>query len=290
MESSERVTNITKDGYRLFRKRVGAWYWVFTGIALAINALVLILATYALYTSQFNEDLFGGLVMVFIFPWFVYGVFHAVMRRNLRTDFWKHFATDKGWEYNKGESLNKERGLMFGVNRFPLARNVITGEFAGLPLRFFEYFFNVEQGRTSKSYFYTVFEFRFPGSFPHLYLNYKQDSYNIKPGKELPLPGELGKKFHLYAPEQYEIEALQVFSPDVLALIEDLDWKCDIELVDQELIVYHSGYVNSRGQLEMEFGKATALVSRLRPTLDRMSFAKIGTNEPYLRGSSNRSN
>jgi|GEM_PF-1346014 len=282
METPVRVTDIHKDGYRLFRQKVGLWYWVIVIAGVLIDLALLVYAGNLVQADRFDGDMAEGLLYAFFAPWILLTVIQAGITATVRQSFWKQFAADKGWTYARSGTLTGERGLMFREGHGRMAANVITGDFAGLPLRFFEYAFTVGSGKSSRSYKYTVFEFRFSGSFPHLYLNYKQDGYNISPGKELHLPEGLRQKFHLYAPTQYEIEALQVFSPDVLALIEDLDWAYDLELVEQELIVYMPDHVNTRGALEMEFARATALVSRLRPVLERMTLAKIGTNEPIL--------
>ncbi len=280
MESSVRINDINKDGYRLFRQKVGIWFWVIIAVGVLIDTGMLVLMWHVIQSG--SEDSLEGLLFLFALPWIVLGLIAAGVTAHARQSFWKQYALEKGWTYGRSSGVKDERGLMFREGHSRFATNVVTGTFAELPVRFFEYMFTVGSGKSSRTYTYTVFEFRFTGSFPHVYLNYKQDQYGVYPGKELHLPEGLRQKFHLYAPEQYEIEALQIFTPDVLALIQDLDWQYDLELVDQELIIYKKGHVNTRGELEMEFGKAAALVAKLRPTLERMTLHTVGTNDPLL--------
>jgi len=283
MEPSIRVTDIRKDGERHFKQKMGRWLYIVIAIGLVIDALVLSAAWYLIAVDGFDGDSIEGLVMLALAPWLFLAILKGIMLGNIRQNFWKQYASDNGYAYTVHERTEGEKGLMFREGHSNRAHNILSGDHGGLPVRFFEYTFTIGSGKSSQTYHYTAFEFRFSGTFPHAYLNYTKDGYNIRPAGELHLPGSLAEKFKLYAPEQYEIEVLQIFTPDVLALIEDLGWKCDLELVDQELIIYRPGLVHTRGELDMEFGKAAALAAKLRPTLERMTLAEIGGNKPILR-------
>ena len=54
----------------------------------------------------------------------------------------------------------------------------------------------------------------------------------------LPLEGDFGKYFTLYAPMTYERDALYVFTPDLMALLIDETAAFDVEVVDDWMFVY----------------------------------------------------
>ncbi len=54
----------------------------------------------------------------------------------------------------------------------------------------------------------------------------------------LPLEGDFDKHFTLYCPQEYEQDALYIFTPDLMALLIDEAAPFDVELVDQWMFVY----------------------------------------------------
>jgi hypothetical protein len=65
---------------------------------------------------------------------------------------------------------------------------------------------------------------------------------NIAPGLKrsqvLSLEGDFDKHFTLYAPKQYERDALYVFTPDLMVLLIDRLASYDLEIVDNRLYIY----------------------------------------------------
>lgn len=55
------------------------------------------------------------------------------------------------------------------------------------------------------------------------------------------LEGDFDRHFALYCPRDFQIEALQIFTPDVMALLIDHGSRWDIEIVDDNLFVTTSG-------------------------------------------------
>jgi hypothetical protein len=54
----------------------------------------------------------------------------------------------------------------------------------------------------------------------------------------LSLEGDFDRFFTLYCPQEYERDALYVFTPDLMALLIDEAAPFDVEIVDQWLFVY----------------------------------------------------
>ncbi len=60
----------------------------------------------------------------------------------------------------------------------------------------------------------------------------------------LSLEGDFNSYFTLYAPKEYERDALYVFTPDLMALFMDNTSQYDAEIIDDMLFVYGDGWAN----------------------------------------------
>lgn len=165
-----------------------------------------------------------------LFTFFFIYIFRA--QDKARSSFWKEFAEVNGWKYKNIKqpgilNLNyygepdKEAGVMFKEGKGRSLTNEIEGVIEGRHFRLFCYEFFVSSGKSRRTYHYTVFAFKFKGSFPHVYLNNKLNSWSVSTGEKIPLPTEFEKRFSLSAPKKYEIEALEIFTPDVLTSLLD---------------------------------------------------------------------
>ena len=92
----------------------------------------------------------------------------------------------------------------------------------------------------------------------------------------IPLPVEFEKNFSLSAPRKYEIEALAIFTLDVLAGLLDNGFAYDVEFVNQEVLIFTDGQINDFGGLERAFDQALKLEDLLDEKLDRFKFQQIG--------------
>ncbi|MEI6580984.1 MAG: hypothetical protein WCO07_02305 [bacterium] len=203
-----------------------------------------------------------------------------------RSFFWKEFADLNGWQYNDSiqsetfnlayNNTNGESGVMFKEGNTRNISNEIRGFFEDRPFRIFCYQFSIGSDKNRRTFCYTVFAFKLNGSFPHIYLNNKSNSWSINTGEKIPLPVEFENKFSLSAPKEYEIEALEIFTPDILASLLNKGFLYDVEFVNQEILVFADGQINNFEQLETRFNKALELKDLMFEKLDKFKFEKIG--------------
>ena len=64
---------------------------------------------------------------------------------------------------------------------------------------------------------------------------------SYRKSQALSLEGNFDRYFTLYAPVEYKADALYVFTPDVMACLIDEGAKYDMEIIDDELYIYHQG-------------------------------------------------
>lgn len=181
-----------------------------------------------------------GIIIVFI-PFIIIFLYANLVQKEIRILFWKQFAEMNGWQYAYSCDPNQEKGIMFRLGRDRHISYCIEGVIDERRFRIFNYDFKIGSGKETKIYNYTVFAFKFGGTFPNIYLNNKNNSCGIKAGEAIPLPEEFENSFTLSAPKDYEIEALEIFTPDVLASLLDNKFNHDVEFVNQEMLVFSDG-------------------------------------------------
>lgn len=212
--------------------------------------------------------IFTPLIIIILYAGFVQG--------QVRTLFWKQFALLNGWQYKSDSDPSAERGIMFRQGNNRNISNCIEGILDKRCFRIFTYNFSTGSGKNKRAYYYTVFSFKFSGTFPNIYLNNKNNSCDIKAGEAIPLPEEFEKSFTLSAPKDYEIEALEIFTPDVLASLLDNKFNHDVEFVNQEMLIFSDGRINNSEQLGNELRRALELEDLFDEKLDKFKMEKIG--------------
>ncbi len=258
--------NITKETIKAVKELLffPKWqFWVIVGIFIVLT----------IWSGGFIFMIAPVLLVIYVVR-----VKHKIEKR-----FWKDFAVINGWQYIEHVNPDKEHGIMLRQGHTRLIENVVLGVIDGRKFRIFNYNFSIGSDKHERMYDYTVFAFKFDGIFPHFYLNSKnQNSYsmeydvNIESGEVVPLSGEFDKKFTLSVPKKYEIEALEIFTPDIMVKLLDNEFSHDVEFVDSEMLIFTNGRMNSSDELEKEFKMALEIEDLLDEKLDRFKFSKIG--------------
>ena len=79
------------------------------------------------------------------------------------------------------------------------------------------------------------------------------------------LEGNFNEHFRLYAPESLSVEALEVFNPETMALMEDGSKRFNVEFCGGRIYIYLTSRVNSTGELRSAFNLAKQLVNQVKP-------------------------
>jgi hypothetical protein len=87
----------------------------------------------------------------------------------------------------------------------------------------------------------------------------------------------------LSSARKYEIEALQIFTPDILHHLLDAQLKYDIELVDQELLFFSDGLIDTIDQLKTRYAQVADVFKLFAPKLDTFKFTSIGSFQSVLK-------
>lgn len=235
-----------------------------------------------------SEGFWDDLRTIFVPYFLIIIVYIGTAGNKISVFYWKQFAKLNGWQYKGVGEPKRELGVMFQKGAGRKIDHLIEGDIEGRHFRIFNYDFSTGSGKSRTNHNYVVFVFKFNGSFPHIYLNNKhnyqslEDYFDIGEGEKVPLPGEFEKNFSLSAPRKYETEALEIFTPDIMAKLLDNGFSHDVEFVDQEMLIFVSGSLGDAEDLEKEFNKALELEDLLDEKLDKFKFEKIGDMPPTL--------
>lgn len=163
--------------------------------------------------------------------------------------------------------------------------NIVTGNFQGMPIRVFEGKFVTGDAKTRSHHVYAAYAFQFAGTFPHFYLNRKDNKYThvTQTLPRLALQHAFSQKFDVYVPKEYEMEALQIFTPDLLAYLLDTDWPHDVEFVDNTMFVVRKHIIQRRSEFLHDLESVGALAERVRNNVQGMRYAPVGDLPPLLR-------
>lgn len=262
------IKSISRETWNTVKTR---WqFWSLLAVVFILGVILTVLMVN--YSIDYARSLLIPFIIIFIYIYLV--------QNKIRTSFWKQFAEINGWYYKDYGSPEQESGVMFRQGDKKHISNIIEGNMDNRSFRIFNYGFTIGSGKNKTGYDYTVFTFKFNGSFPHIYLNNKHNRYSVSVGEEIPLPAEFEKIFSLSAPKEYEIEALEIFTPDVLTSLLDGGFTYDIEFVDKEMLVFTDGRINNSEELIQKFKRALELEDLFDEKLDKFKFQPIG-DMPY---------
>lgn len=104
--------------------------------------------------------------------------------------------------------------------------------------------------------------------------------------QQLSLEGDFDKYFALYAPKDYENDALYIFTPDLMLLFMDESNTFDAEIVDNKLFIYSKSPFDfgDRAVLERIFSIIDIVGNKMRSRSEKYSDERISRDEQNIIG------
>jgi hypothetical protein len=213
----------------------------------------------------------------------------ALLLRNIRNKilakFYLQFAAANNYIYTPKAPDMVGEGALFTVGRSKQCTNLVKGRFQNHPIVIFNYNYTLQQGRHAQTWYYTVFEIDYDRVLPKMFMRADRglfdamDNPMIKPdfnnGRKLKLEGDFDKHFDLFVEEKFEIEALQVFTPDIMHKLMT-DWrKLNLEFVSDKIYIYAAGRLSKKPDLQSMYDLAKYLIEKLPPVLKRIEGSVI---------------
>jgi len=161
--------------------------------------------------------------------------------KNLRLD---KFSASNNFAYIPIVQKPEESGTMFNIMYDHFSYDVIRSK----SKRFFEignheYDSGSNENQNGiKTFQFGYIKIQLDRNLPHIVLDSKRNNSSLpvsfKENQVLSLEGDFDSSFTLYAPKNYERDALYIFSPDLMSLFIDELGCYDAEIIDNNLFIY----------------------------------------------------
>jgi hypothetical protein len=179
--------------------------------------------------------------------WIGVVVSEKAMERRIR---FENFAHDNNLTYVAKEVDPEFEGIIFSSGH----SRRLYDRFQSDDFEIGNYRYTVQHGKSSTTYKYGYIRIKLQRHVAHMLLDGKSNNTNIfgaslsnlpltmNKDQTLSLEGDFNEHFTLYAPKEYERDALYIFTPDLMALLIDNVSKFDVEVIDDQLFVYGSEF------------------------------------------------
>lgn len=142
-------------------------------------------------------------------------------------------------------------------------------------------------GKNRTTHDWAYIKVKLPRRLPHMVLDAKKNNIfgrfsnltdTFDGSQTLSLEGDFNDHFTLYAPKQYERDALYVFTPDVMARLIDTGSGFDMEVIDDELYIYRAASFNLGSETELRtlLGIVSTISSELKDQTGYYADERVG--------------
>jgi hypothetical protein len=190
------------------------------------------------------------------------------IKKRFRRIFLEQFAAANDYKYTVGGDISGTFGSIFRMPDNHTSTDLLSGNYRGDELRLFvdTWTLNSRSSLTT-----TVLEISIDNRLPNLLLlnkrtklKYQGINYAFGIANRLSLEGDFDKFFTLYGNEENRVEALQIFKPEILRLMNDGTRKYTVEFVNNKIYIYVNGIINTTKDMNHLFTLAEKLTDKLK--------------------------
>ena len=209
---------------------------------------------------------------IYILPLIIPVAGYGTIKSRVQQEFMQQFAAANSFTYSAKGDMGGLDGVQFKIGYSKSVNNVVSGNFENCPISLFDYKYTVGAGKSSTTYSCTIFKLQFDTRMPDMLLrNNRHDFGELFPGKiNLKLEGDFNKYFTLSVPAGFEVEALEVFTPDVMAELIEKAQSFSLEIIDDHMFICAYQTIASKKDLYAFYNLAEYIVKKLGPVLARM--------------------
>ena len=263
IQSMGEITDVSADTEKFIKQKYFKQV-LYGGIALAVLDIAWLWYIF-LYRGISRRDS-AGVLEVALIPFGIAAIAYGFIKNKVEDAFMQQFAAVNGFAFQKiGLPANLD-GNLFSIGHSRNGRDLVTGVFQNFPLTLFNYNYTVGSGKSSHTDYYTVFRLDYPEVLPPIFLQLSGQPYNPQYSLEkVSLEGDFNKYFTLYTKKGFETEALEVFTPDFMAKIQDQWNSYSLEFVSSSIYIYYSGTVSKKIELDKIYSLAQFLIEKIGP-------------------------
>jgi hypothetical protein len=236
-------------------------YWItFLGIFLVLEILLFVLGA--------DEP------VVFLYPLIIPFLGVADLMNRIKHEFMKQFASANGFSYEAGRSIQGLDGSLFSFGKGLAITDIVSGSFMG---RFTE-LFSYDAVPRSPLMVFSVFIIKLEDKLPYIFLKSKTmdvDTANWPAAKreKLQLEGDFNQFFNVFVQEGCEIEALEVFTPDIMQILIDDYKEISFEVVGSSLYIYVRKTIGNKSDLYKMYDIARFFIEKINPKLSEIKLS-----------------
>lgn len=216
---------------------------------------------------------------------------YFLTKSDMHRTFMQQFAKRHGLSFQARTFANDYDGVIFRMGDSHSFNNLAAGYINNFPVLFYNLtVFQRKRGllssnKETESFDFTVYEITARHPMPQLFLDSKSTRFGSKrfgpfqldSSRALKLEGDFNKHFALYIPREYEIEALQIFTPDVMLELIETSKQFELEIIGQQIRLIVVGHIESAQQMDDMYAHATRIASLFETTFSRFKYQKIGS-------------
>lgn len=253
--------------------------FVFVGLAV----LPLIIEAVGLFSSGGIEAIMPPIMLAAVIVLVVAAVIAYLRYDERRRAKLYRFALLNQLLYEENSAYTSYKGMIFDEGHSRVIKQLLRFADAS---EIGNYQYETGSGRNRSTHTYGYVKIPLTRNLPHMVLDGKANNLlgiitgmtdSFDRSQKLSLEGDFDKHFTLYAPKQYERDALYVFTPDVMAILIDEGKRYDMEIVDDELFIYSNAGFNlvSEAQLTSLVRIVETIGGELRSQTRRYADEKV---------------
>ncbi len=198
----------------------------------------------------------------------------------------KQFAIANGFKYSESADMVVRPGVAFEIGQSRIITNLIAGTYLDYPIELFNYTYTrIGNGKQTERFYFTILEIDCSYFLPHIFLKNNDLNFGkslemyFKNEQKINLEGNFNKQFTLLTPIGWQIETLQIFTPDFMAKMLDHWNKFSLEFIGKRMYVYHSYHIGKKVTLYKMFKLAKYLMTQIGPLLSNMEKNNLATSQ-----------
>jgi hypothetical protein len=253
---------------------------------LIIPIIIIILVSSFSSENKTINDILGsliGLSVVFIF-FFIFDIVNQAKKI-----FFQEFAKSINFEYQDHFNISQLEGSLFSNGNDRYISHILIGKIENKEVKIFSYLYSMGLGKYKRTYNFQIVEITTNFNLPNFVLKEKGflnifSSIDLKSKNlnQLKLEGDFNKYFDLEAEKEFEIEILQIFTPEfMLKLLEN--WShLNIESIENKIYIYENKSINTRKELTQMFSLTKELISKISSIGEPLSKDVLHLRKKYF--------
>ncbi|HTR18692.1 MAG TPA: hypothetical protein VMH91_01780 [Candidatus Paceibacterota bacterium] len=163
--------------------------------------------------------------------------------------FVEQIASTLGYTYEESAPVESVVGTSLAIGHSQRVYDVISGTYHSYPVRIFTYQYTVGYGKNARTYTKAVFELTYTNALPHIILkpaSWTNEFGSVAGMSTVNLEGDFGKHFTLLVGNDAQVQAREIFEPDIMQdLIQKFSgYNC--EIVGNKVYLTRTGPIYKR--------------------------------------------